>query len=238
MTPVAPVPRRVVTSRRGGASRPPYDSFNLAGGTGDDPVAVAANRRRLATAIGVPPSSVSWMSQVHGDRIEVVDRPRRAAIPDTDALVTGTRGIALVVLVADCVPVLLADAAAGVVAVAHAGRVGASAGIGERVVDAMVDRGASVGGIDVLLGPAICGGCYEVPAEMAADVDARLPGSRCRTADGTPGLDIRAGLARQLTDRGVRQVTADPRCTAEDPDLFSYRRDGVTGRQAGVAWLS
>ena len=89
----------------------------------------------------------------------------------------------------------------------------------------------------MLLGPAICGRCYEVPAAMRDEVEAALPGSAAVTHRGTPGLDLRAGLARQLRGAGVAGVAVDPRCTAEDPDLFSHRRDGTTGRQAGLIWI-
>ena len=91
---------------------------------------------------------------------------------------------------------------------------------------------------EALLGPAICGACYEVPAAMQADIEGRLPHSAVRTRAGTPGLDLRAGLAHQLAAADVAQVVHDPRCTAEDPDLYSYRRDGRTGRQAGVVWIT
>ena len=89
----------------------------------------------------------------------------------------------------------------------------------------------------MLLGPAICGRCYEVPAEMRDEVDAALPGSASTTARGTPGLDLRAGLARQLRAAGVAEVVVDPRCTFTDPDLFSHRRGAPTGRFAGLIWM-
>jgi len=228
--------RRVVTSRAGGSSRAPHDSFNLAHGVGDADEAVRANRARLAAKIGLPADHLVWMSQVHGAEVATVDEPPAAPIT-ADALVTAMPGLALAVLVADCVPVLLADSARGVAGVAHAGRKGAAAGVVVNALDAMVALGARLGGIDVLLGPAICGRCYEVPVAMQAEVEQALPGSACPTARGTAGLDLRAGLVRQLTQRGVAGVVVDPRCTAEDATLYSYRRDGVTGRQAGLAWV-
>jgi hypothetical protein len=229
--------RRVLTSRAGGRSAAPYRSFNLGNGVGDDPAAVSANRVRLAAEIGLAADRLVWMDQVHGTDVALVDGPRPDGVAGADGLVTATAGLALAVLVADCVPILLADEQAGVTAVAHAGRAGAAAGIGQRTVAAMVGAGARVASIDVLLGPAICGRCYEVPPRMQAEVEAQLPGSASGTATGTTGLDLRAGLARALLAAGVGRVVADPRCTAEDPELYSYRRDGVTGRQAGVAWI-
>jgi YfiH family protein len=151
--------------------------------------------------------------------------------------VTALPGVGLAVLAADCVPVLLADPRAGVVGAAHAGRVGAAAGVVPATLAAMVERGARVEAVEVLLGPAVCGGCYEVPADMRAEVDAALPGSAARTRGGTPGLDLRAGLYRQLTALGVARIGVDPRCTAEDRELYSHRRDGRTGRLAAITWL-
>ena len=229
--------RRVVTSRSGGVSTGPYASFNLGDRVGDDPAAVAANRRRLADAAGLAPDHVLWLEQIHGATVQVVDGPRTGPVEGTDGLVTATPGLAIAVLAADCVPVLLADPTHGVVAGVHAGRVGAAAGVLPRTVEAFRSAGGDPADSDVLLGPAICGACYEVPADMQAAVESRLPGSAVRTRRGTPGLDLRAGLARQLADLGVGRIVTDPRCTAEDPELYSYRRDGVTGRQAGVAWV-
>jgi YfiH family protein len=227
--------RRIVTSRSGGVSKPPYESFNLGAHVGDDPAAVAANRGRLARAAKLEPDRLVWMQQVHGAAVATVDGPRPEPVPETDALVTATPGLALVVLVADCVPVLLAAPAA--VAAVHAGRAGAAAGVVPAAVAAWVAAGADLAASDALLGPAVCGACYEVPAAMRDEVEAALPGSATTTRGGTPGLDLRAGLARQLTGLGVARVVLDPRCTAEDPTLFSHRRDGTTGRQAGLVWL-
>jgi YfiH family protein len=229
--------RRVVTTRQGGCSKPPFDSFNLGDHVGDDSASVAANRRRLAKELGLPEERLVWMEQVHGRTVTVVDGPRAIPAEATDALVTAEPGLAVVVLVADCVPVLLADPVAGVVAAAHAGRVGARVGVVPAVLAAMSALGAEIERVEVLLGPAICGECYEVPAEMRADVDAHLPGSACRTRGGRPGLDLRAGLWNQLSNAGVARIGVDPRCTAEDRSLFSYRRDGNTGRFAAITWV-
>lgn len=228
----------VFTSRAGGVSSPPYESFNLGDHVGDDPEDVAANRARLARILGLEAGQLVWMEQLHTNTVTVVDKPHTSPVEATDALVTTAPGLALAVLTADCVPVLLSDHQAGVVAAAHAGRLGARNGIVARTVEHMVRLGAVPGNIQVLMGPAAAGESYEVPAEMAADVERRLPGSRTRTRTGTPGLDIRAGLIRQLLGLGVTHVDADPRDTVTDTDFFSYRRDGKTGRQAGVIWLT
>lgn len=229
--------RRVVTTRAGGRSQAPYDSFNLGDRVGDEPSAVAANRERLASELGLAPDHVIWMEQVHGRTATIVDGPRSAPVEATDAVVSARPGLAVAVLVADCVPVLLSDPDAGVVAAVHAGRVGARVGVLTAALAAMRDAGARIERTEVLLGPSVCGECYEVPAAMQADVAEHLPGSASKTRKGTPGLDLRAGLWRQLADAGVARIGVDPRCTVEDRTLFSHRRDGTTGRLAALTWL-
>jgi YfiH family protein len=229
----------VTTTRAGGRSSGPFARFNLSRGVGDDPTAVAANRFRLRRELGL--DGVVFLQQVHGTDVEVVDTPPRSSeapdVPERDAVVTTTPGLGVAVLAADCVPVLLSDPGAGVVGAAHAGRVGAAAGVLRSTLDTMTGFGAEAERVEVLLGPAICGACYEVPAVMRDEVEAVLPGSAATTRSGTPALDLRAGLTAQLAALGVRKVGTDPRCTREDADLFSHRRDGRTGRQAAVIWL-
>ncbi len=229
--------RRVVTSRSGGVSAAPYDSFNLGDHVGDDPAAVEANRRRLAEGIGLPFERLVWMEQIHSRNVTVVDGPVDGPVPATDALVTKVPGLALVTLSADCVPILLSDDEAGVIAAVHAGRIGARIGIVPKVLGAMIEQGARPERIGAFLGPAASGRQYEVPAAMQADVEKFLPGSATRTTKGTPGLDLRAGLRRQLLAAGVSGVAEDPRCTIEDPTLFSHRRGAPTGRLAAVIWM-
>ncbi|MGO2548788.1 peptidoglycan editing factor PgeF [Corynebacterium casei] len=227
--------RMVFTTRAGGASASPYDSFNLGDHVGDDPEAVAANRQRLAKVTGV--DDIIWMEQLHTNTVTVVDKSTQVPVEATDAIVTTTPRLGLGVLVADCVPVLFADTKAHVIAAAHAGRMGARNGIVANTIDKMVELGATPANIQVLLGPAAAGRNYEVPEDMANDVEAHLPGSKTRTTKGTWGVDVRAGLIRQLMSKGVTAIEADPRCTIEDTDFFSYRRQGKTGRQAGLIWL-
>jgi YfiH family protein len=235
--PPAVRPRRVVTDRRGGRSRAPYDSFNLGDHVGDDPADVAANRSRVARELQVPEDRLVWMNQVHGTGVAVVDGPQDGPVAATDALVTATRGLVLCVLVADCVPLLLADHEAGVVAAVHAGREGVRQGVVPAALSAMASLGARARHVTALLGPAVCGACYEVPEQMQRDVAGVAPAAAVRTRNGTPGLDLRAGVEQILRGAGIPEVVQDPRCTVEDPSLFSHRRDGVTGRQAGIVWL-
>lgn len=239
MTDLASRPVRMVfTAKAGGVSSSPYDSFNLGDHVGDAPEDVASNRQRLADVLGLRPEQFVWMEQLHTNTVTVVDGPQSEPVEVTDAVVTTQPGLALCVLVADCVPVLLSDHNAGVIAAAHAGRLGARNGIVKKTVETMVELGANPANIQALLGPAAAGASYEVPPEMARDVESRLPGSMTKTSKGTTGLDIRAGLVRQLLSLGVTHVDADPRDTVTDTDFFSYRREGTTGRQAGVIWLT
>ena len=153
--------RMVFTSRAGGVSSSPYDSFNLGTHVGDVPADVAENRARLARILQVPSERFVWMEQLHTNTVTVVDGPQSEPVAATDAVVTRERGLALCVLVADCTPVLLSDHAAGVVAAAHAGRMGARNGIVARTVEHMVECGARPERIQVLLGPAAAGESYD-----------------------------------------------------------------------------
>lgn len=230
------------TDRRGGVSARPYGGapdddggLNLGGHVGDDPDAVRTNRERLAEALGLAPRRLVLLQQVHGREVVEVSAPWSGDAACADAMVTRTTDLALVVLVADCVPVLLADPDAGVVAVAHAGRPGMAAGVVPATVAAMRDLGADRP--LAWLGASICPRCYEVPMELREQVAEVEPVSRSVTWDGGPAVDVAAGVLAQLARLGVpaRQL---PGCTVESPDLYSYRRDGATGRFAGVVRLS
>ncbi len=186
--------------------------------------------------LGVP---LAVVSQVHGTDVAVVDAGTDLAVLSTrsaDALLSTRSGLGLAVRVADCVPVLFADAAAGVIAAAHAGRVGLADGVLQATVAAMRDAGAAA--ITAWIGPHICGRCYEVPETMAAEVAQRVPGSRSVTDRGTPGLDLGAGARGVLTGLGVAVLEVG-HCTLQTPSLHSHRRDAAAaGRQAGVIWLT
>ncbi|MCK7660111.1 peptidoglycan editing factor PgeF [Corynebacterium antarcticum] len=229
--------RKVFTTRTGGASGGAYASFNLAEHVGDDPAAVTANRERLARSIGLPPTRIIWMEQLHTPTVTVVRGPWEEPVPATDALVTTVRGLALAVLTADCVPLLISDHDAGVIAAVHAGRIGARNGIVPRAIRRMTDLGARPGHLHVWMGAAASGVNYELPEPMLADLESRLPGVRTRTAKGTWGADLRLGISRQLEELGVTHIDADLRCTVADRAFFSHRREGTTGRQAGVIWM-
>jgi len=186
-----------------------------------------------------------WPDQVHGRGVIDVDAELVArlggasegGVGEADALVTSVAGVALGVLVADCMPVLLADPFHGVVGSAHAGRRGLAAGVLDATVDAMEAAGAVASQITAIIGPAICGGCYEVPAAMRAEVSAVIPECATTTRDGKPALDLPAGALACLRARGVSTVRRIELCTREDPRFYSYRRDRRTGRFAGVAMV-
>ncbi len=232
------------TRRDGGMSRPPYDGLDLALHVGDTAEAVAANRTALAAELGAP---VIFGRQVHGVRalaITATDRmpadPLRQDVAEADgcdALATIDAGLALGVLVADCVPVLLADPQARVVGVAHAGRVGLLAGVLQQILGQMVCQGARIEQVRVALGPAAGPCCYEVPEAMRADAAAQIEAVFATTSRGTPALDLRAGCQDVLRASGVAQVQSIGGCTIEDPQSFSYRRGSPTGRFAGVVRL-
>jgi YfiH family protein len=223
-----------VTDRIGGRSTGRYSALNLGDHVGDDPAAVEANRASVAEAVGVPPERLLVATQVHGADVAVVDRPWAGPPPQVDGLVTRERGLALAVLVADCTPVLLADPDQAVVGVAHAGRKGLASGIVPAVLAAMRDLGA--GTVLAQVGPSVCGRCYEVPLALREEVAAVAPEARSVTRRGTPALDIAAGVVAQLAALDV-SVEWLPGCSVEREDLYSHRRDAVTGRYAGVAWL-
>jgi YfiH family protein len=220
------------TDREGGGSAGDFASLNLGGHVGDDAAAVEANREAVASSVGVARDHLLFMQQCHGAEVLVADGPwGPAGPPPADGVVTSRSGLALAVLVADCTPVLLADAEAGVVAAVHAGRPGMTAGIVDVAVERMRELGARE--LTAVVGPSICARCYEVPDDLRAAAAAVVPESSARSWSGTPAIDVAAGVVAQLAANDVA-VQWVPGCAREDQRLFSYRRDGRTGRYAGV----
>ncbi|WP_435735675.1 polyphenol oxidase family protein [Cellulosimicrobium sp. PMB13] len=245
---LGPGVRAGFTTRAGGVSPSPWDSLNLGLGVHDDAARVRANRRRASTWLGRP---ALFSTQVHGTGVVVLDRdlagPDGVDVPadsvgDADALVaTGAADVGLGVLVADCVPVLLADAAAGVVATAHAGRRGLAEGVVPAVLGAMAAAGADLRRVRAAVGPAVCGSCYEVPATMRDEVAVARPATWSTTSWGTAALDLPAGVGADLEAAGVASVERTGVCTVEDDRWFSHRRatraGATTGRFAGLVAL-
>ncbi|SPF68707.1 Multi-copper polyphenol oxidoreductase laccase [Propionibacterium ruminifibrarum] len=234
------------TDREGGASEGAFAALNLGRAGEDDPAALSANMTALRARLALAPISV--VHQVHGTTVKTITRadlpgpddwlgasgPSRRPLAEADALVTALPGAPLAIRVADCVPVLLADARAGVIGAAHAGRRGLLAGVLAATVRRMRELGAT--SIHAWVGPHICGDCYEVPPEMQAESCAIIPELGATTSWGTPSLDLGAGVHAVLERDGVGVEHHDP-CTRTTPQLFSHRRDrGVTGRQIGLIW--
>ncbi len=196
--------------------------------------------RALAALEDATGMTFARLSQVHGsDVVRVTSTPVAGPlddVPHADAQVTSLPGVGLMVRVADCVPVVLADPSAGVVGVAHAGRRGMAADIATSTVREMRDLGAT--DITAWIGPHVCGRCYEVPAAMQAEVVAAVPESLAETSWGTQALDLGAGVRAQLERAGVTVLDVAG-CTLEEPSLHSHRRDGAAaGRFAGLVWRS
>jgi polyphenol oxidase len=204
---------------------------NLALHVGDDPAQVMERRSRLEESIGAARRSLRFMNQVHGTTVALMEWD--SPVPEADAMVS--RGIPLAVMVADCIPVVLAGESGNgpVLAAVHAGRPGTANGVLPAAVDAMKSLGASR--IRAWLGPSICGACYEVPAALREEVAAKVPATWSTTSWGTPGLDLPAGARSQLEAAGVEVAYSGP-CTLETETLYSYRRDRNTGRFAGLVW--
>lgn len=206
---------------------------NLSRTVGDQ-AGVPARRAALAAWIGAP---VAYAWQVHGRGVHVVTGPAQVPVDgpvaQADALVTVGPRVALGVLVADCVPILLADAVAGVAGVVHAGRAGVVADVVGAAVGAMRRAGADPERLHAVVGPSVCGRCYEVPADLRDQVAAVVPAARATTSWGTPALDLRAAVHARLADVGVRHVEDVAACTLEDDAWFSHRATQASGRPAG-----
>ena len=215
------------TNRTGGVSTGAFASLNLGTHVGDELSAVMENRRLVSEAIG----SVQYMSQVHGNRVAIIEDIADVD-PTADALVTGIPGIALAAQVADCIPLLLSSKHS--VAAVHVGRKGLVNGVAQRTVDVMREMGAD--NLSAIIGPAICGKCYEVSEEIFREVTSLYPDAKSATRSGTLSLDLPKALASILRGLDI-EVQNESSCTLESKDLFSYRRDAITGRQAGFIWL-
>ena len=200
-----------------------YESLNLAFHVGDEPAVVESNRKIIGAA--------QFMNQVHGDEIQVINLISNE-IPTCDGLITTTPNLALAVMVADCIPLLLISKEA--VGAIHVGR----AGLVNRIAVKAVQQMRSLGAIELhaVLGPSICGSCYEVPFQMQQDVVAEHPRAFTTTRKGTPGLDLSKALIADLVSVGV-SYEASTICTFEDEQYFSHRRQNPTGRFAGVVSL-
>lgn len=228
--------RAVCTTRQGGISLSPYDSFNLAQHVGDQPEHVAANRQKLVNELGLK-AEPCWLQQVHSQR--VVDAAEtRGVIVEADASVSRQPGTSCVVMTADCLPVLFCDQQGSVVAAAHAGWRGLADGILEATIQAM-----QVDTADIMawLGPAIGAQSYEVGEEVRQAFVPQVPGAESAfavTRESHWLMDLYQLARLRLLASGVKEIYGGDYCTYSDRERFySYRRDGTTGRMASLIWL-
>ena len=236
LTPDWPAPvwvKACITTRSGGISAAPFDSFNLGEHVGDDPVAVTKNRQRLISQLGCKPA---WLRQVHGVAV-VPAEP--GEVLEADASWTATPGIACTVMTADCLPVLFCDRAGSRVAAAHAGWRGLAGGVLEATLDALAMAPEDV---LVWLGPAIGTHAFEVGAEVREAFMAVHPqAAEAFVASVNPDrymADIYQLARIRLAARGVTAVYGGGFCTYSDPRFYSYRRAAQTGRFASLIWLA
>ena len=212
------------TTRFGGVSEGAYEGLNLADHVGDLPANVAKNREILAAALGTAPCNLKFMRQIHSNRVEIL-RDLKDELPPCDGVITALRGVTLCVLVADCSPVLIADERRDVVAAVHAGRAGVTGKICTNAVRLMKSEfGCEASDLRVFVGANIKARNYEV-----GELD--LGEFNRYKKDGK--FDMETALRDEFAQLGVGQAEFDPRCTFETQELFSYRRDGVTGRFCG-----
>jgi YfiH family protein len=217
------------TSRYGGVSAGLYQHNNLARHVGDEVGSVDENRMRLESVVG----DVAYMNQSHGDNVSFLERIPEVE-PDADAMITTSPGISLAVLTADCIPLLLWDENSRCVAAVHVGRRGLMNGVAIKTLEKMRTLGSQ--NIRGVLGPSICAKCYEVGEDVFDEVIRVFPKANSHFGDGRFFLDLAGALQDQLEKSGVTSVKALS-CTFEDSSFFSYRRDGITGRFAGVVTL-
>ncbi|MBU3692152.1 MAG: peptidoglycan editing factor PgeF [Candidatus Nanopelagicaceae bacterium] len=229
--------RSVFTSREGGVSKPPFDGFNLASHVGDDSSCVKANRAELAKKIGLPLQGVFYMNQIHGAAVAEIEAGSDFSFtPSVDALFTTEKRVALVTLIADCVPLLMHSS--GAVAAVHVGRKGLVAGVLQETLKVFKNHGITSSEISAEIGASICAQCYEVDIDIYDEVTKKVPeaSTKILSPNGKPCLGVEAGLIALLEQQGIKWSSVN-QCTVHDSGYFSYRRDGITGRQAGVIWL-
>jgi YfiH family protein len=216
------------SDRDGGKSAEPYTSLNLATHVGDSSIAVAFNRSLVLAEFGY--SDVTWPGPVHGTDIGLVEKSS-GLFPDVDGLITKRRETVLATLGADCVPLIAVDVDNKIALTAHIGWKGAASEIHATIFDAVENLGGNLKTTKVVLGPAICGNCYKVDQSRIDEVSKVLPAAKFEA-----GLDIRSGL-KEVFKSKVQSVELVGECTFESAQLFSHRRDGITGRQAGFVVL-
>ena len=226
------------TTRLGGASEGAYSSANMATHVGDVDADVRENRRRLFQITGL--TDIRWLKQVHGSSVAKIE-PRVDPVDDqgsalvADAQWTDSTGIGLAILSADCFPVVIADVRGSIVGIAHCGWRGAVCGVLESLVAAMRCRSAS---LNAWMGPGICKRCYEVGPDVVARLDARVSKNVLVAGPRRERwfLDLPGYLEILLQELGIERIFRSPSCSYQDENLYSFRRDKVTGRVATIVW--
>jgi polyphenol oxidase len=215
-------------SRAGGVSKGIYAGLNCGLGSDDNPEDVHENRSRAARILGASPAQLRTLYQVHSARVVDADTAWTGAPPEADALVCTRPGTVIGVLAADCAPVLLADAAAGVIGAAHAGWRGALDGVVAATIAAMLERGARIENMTAAVGPSIGPDSYEVGPEFPVpflEQDTTNAGFFVeKTGSDRLLFDLPAYVHSRLTLAGVTRSATTGQDTYQDPDFFSYRR--------------
>ena len=219
------------SSRIGGVSRAPFDELNLANWVGDSPVDVEANKQLLTKDVGL---KLSFMQPEHSTVVQDVSGDE-VALKKSDILITTKRQVTLVAPSADCVSVVATSMHRPFLLVAHIGWRGAAAGIAQKIISTAALYGVNASDLNLIFGPAICGNCYPVSRDVQLAVSAKLPSAEINKK-GFTGVDLRIGLSDFFVNAGASVIDNLP-CTFETESLYSYRRDGVTGRQVVISWL-
>ncbi len=235
------------TTREGGISLPPYQSNNLGYHVEDHPSDVLQNRKNVAESISLPLDNWVMADQVHGNHVQIIKAKdsgsgafsRDDAIPETDGLITAEKNLLCTALFADCVPLFFADRKKGTVAISHAGWKGTVSNIAKSTIDSFKQLSSSTKDIEVVIGPSICGSCYQVNDHVIRHIDAKYVDSY-QGSNGKYHLDLKNLNFQLLLDAGISpdKIHISKYCTSHHSSFFSHRRDQhPTGRMIGFIAL-
>ena len=228
------------SDRWGGVSKPPYHELNIALHVGDNPINVLKNREILAKKFDFYIDNLIYMDQTHSNNIQIINDTFTNKIENCDGIITNKPNIPLMVMVADCIPVLLFDREKKVIGAIHAGRNGTFKEISKKAINIMIKKfGSNAENILVSLGPSIHSCCYEVGKDLADIAKTSFGDKYVINRNGSFYLDLQTLNFDQLKSVGIKEenIEISKTCTSCDKNYFSYRRDGTTGRFAGVIKL-
>lgn len=220
--------------RHGGVSKSPFDSLNIADHVEDKIEDVNRNREILSEFLEMP---LVFIGATHSSNVVNVKSEYPNVHKDTDALVTRETNLGLVIMSADCAPIVLVDPIAHVVGVVHAGWQGMLVGVVENSVEGMLDLGAETQNMKAIIGPTISAKNFSSNQDRYEEVKNKVPSAAVKLSNGDYAVDIRKGIKTQLAKYQIKTTDLNI-CTFENKDVFSYRRDPVTGRNASVVWLT